>query len=105
MSGLKSAWELSLEKADKMNPESGRKLTDQQKKEIAGIRKEVQAQIADKEIAFQHKLKKLSDRLPPERAAVEAEEMKKKFVEEKQVLEKAMEDRIEAVYSQKSNPA
>ena len=74
MSGLKSAWELSMEKADKMNPESGKKLSDQQKRQIGDIRKEVQAQIADKDIALQHKLKKLSDRLPPERAAVEAEE-------------------------------
>lgn len=103
MSGLKSAWELSMEKADKMNPESGKKLSDPQKKRIADIRKEVQAQIADKEIALQHKLKKLTDRLPPERVALEAEELKKKFVEEKQVLEKEMEGRVEAVHKQKSS--
>ncbi len=103
MSGLKSAWELSMEKADKMNPESGKKLSDQQKRQIGDIRKEVQAQIADKDIALQHKLKTLSDRLPPERATVETEELKKKFIEEKRVLEKEMEDRVEAVHKQKGH--
>lgn len=101
MSGLKSAWELSLEKADKMNPDSKRKLSDRQKKQIAEIRKEVQAQIADKEITVQHKLSRLADRLPPERVPQEAEELKKKLIEEKQLLEKEMDLKIEEVYKQK----
>lgn len=100
MSGLKSAWELSLEKADKMNPQSGKKLSDQQKKQIGEIRKEAQAQIADKEITLQQKLKKLADRVQPERVAMEAEVLKNKFIEEKQILEREMESRIEAVHNQ-----
>ena len=102
MSGLKSAWELSLEKTDKMNPETKKKLTDRQKKQISEIRKELQAQIADKEITLQHKLSKLADRLPPEQVASSAEEMKKKFVEEKQFLEAEMERKIEDIHKQKS---
>lgn len=101
MSGLKSAWELSLEKADKLNPESKMKLTDRQKKRIGEIRRETKAQIADKEITLQHKMSKLADRLPPERAGVEAEDLKKRFIEEKQLLENEMERRIEDVYKNK----
>lgn len=101
MSGLKSAWEISLEKSNKMNPDSQRKLTDKQKKAISEIRKEQQAAIADKEITLQHKLGKLADRLPPERIAQEAEALQKQFIEEKQALEKEAENRVEAVYNQK----
>ena len=101
MSGLKSAWELSLEKTDKLNPESKKKLGDKQKKQIGEIRGEYKAQIADKEITLQHKLNKLADRVPPERIWVEGEELKKKFVEEKQFLENEMERKIEDVHKQK----
>ena len=56
MSGLKSAWELSLEKSNKLVPELGkkRKLTAGEKEEIANIRSEYKAQIADRDVTLQH---------------------------------------------------
>ncbi|MBI4384262.1 MAG: hypothetical protein HY579_09550 [Nitrospinae bacterium] len=102
MSGLKSAWEISLEKSRKIVPQETRKELDaDQKNAIAEIRKEFKARIADKELTLQHKLNKLGERVPPERFAEEAGELKKKLAEEKQALEKEMENRIEAIHNQK----
>jgi len=57
MSGLKSAWVVSLEKLDKMDPgiKKRKKLTQKQKEEISDIRKDYQAKIADKDITLQFK--------------------------------------------------
>jgi len=68
MSGLKSAWELSLERSDKLAPElkNQKKLTKKQKQEIAEIRNDYAARIADKDVTFQDKIRKLSDRIPPD---------------------------------------
>lgn len=99
MSGLKSAWELSLEKSEKMLPElkEQKKLTAAQKEKISEIRKEYKAKIADKEITSQDKLNKLPNRIPPEQLEAEAEELKKRFAEDKQALEEEMEKAIAAV--------
>jgi hypothetical protein len=99
MSFLKSAWELSLEKSNKLVPKANQKLTEANKKEIAAIRNEFKAQIADKEITLQHKLNKLADRTPPERLAEEAEKLRKKFNEEKERLEKEMENQVARVHA------
>ncbi len=101
MSGLKSAWELSLEKSEKMLPElkGQKKLTAAQKEKISEIRKEYKAKIADKEITSQDKLNKLPNRIPPEQLEAEAEELKKRFAEDKQALDEEMEKAIEAVRS------
>ena len=68
MSGLKSAWELSLEKSDRLVPElkKTKKLSDAQKKEIQEIRNEYKAKIADKDVTLQDKLNKLGGRTRPE---------------------------------------
>ena len=60
MSGLKSAWELSLERSEKLVPElkNKKKITKQQKKKISDIRMEYKAKIADKDVMLQDKLKK-----------------------------------------------
>lgn len=99
MSGLKSAWEISLEKSNEMNPElkTKKKLGGKQKKEIAEIRKEFEVRIADKEVTLDHKIKKLVDRIPPEQLDAETEEIKNQFAEEKQQLEKEMEEKISAI--------
>ena len=61
MSGLKNAWEISLEKTDKSDPDSEKRksLTDEQKKDIAEIRNEYKAKFADIDITLQFKLGKL----------------------------------------------
>lgn len=99
MSGLKSAWEISLEKSDKLVPEvkKQKKLTAKQKEQIAEIRKEFKAKIADKDVTHQHKLNHLADRTPPDQMAAESEKLKQEFVEEKEQLEKEMEAQIEAI--------
>ena len=102
MSGLKSAWEISMEKSDKLVPEvkKRKKLTARQKKQIAEIRKEFKAKIADKDITLQHKLNHLAERIPPEQLEMESEKLKQEFAEEKEQLEKEMETQIEAIREQ-----
>ena len=99
MSGLKSAWELSLERSEKLVPElkNKKKITKQQKEKISDIRKEYKAKIADKDIMMQDKLKKLHDRIPPEEMKYAIEELRNEFVEEKKVLEEKMEKENESV--------
>ncbi|MDH5762627.1 MAG: hypothetical protein OEZ51_06585 [Nitrospinota bacterium] len=99
MSGLKSAWEISLEKSDKLVPEvkNQKKLTAKQKDQIAEIRRDFKAQIADKDVTLQHKLSRLIDRTPPEQLELESGKLKQEFVEEKEKLEKEMESQIEAI--------
>lgn len=103
MSGLKSAWELSLEKSDKLAPEikKRKKLTKAQKEQIGEIRSECQAKIADMDVMLAHKLGLLDERVPPEELASVAEQLKKEFVEQKEALEKEMENQIEAIHNEK----
>ncbi len=99
MSDLKSAWEISLEKSDKLVPEvkKQKKLTARQKKQIAEIRKEYKAKIADKDVTHQHKLNRLEERTPPELLEMESEKLKQEFAEDKERLEKEMEAEVEAI--------
>jgi len=99
MSGLKSAWELSLEKSNKLVPElKGKKqLNEQKKKEINEIRKEYKAKIADKDVTVQDRVNKLSQRTPPEEMESVAEELLRQFADEKKALEEEMEGKVEAV--------
>ena len=99
MSGLKSAWELSLEKSEKLVPElkNKKKITKQQKERINDIRKEYIAKIADKDVMVQDKLRKLNDRIPPDEIKYAMEALQKEFAEEKKILEGKMEKEIESV--------
>jgi hypothetical protein len=99
MSGLKSAWELSLEKSDKLVPElkGKKKLNEQRKKQINEIRKEYKAKIADKDVMIQDRLNKLSLRTPPEERELVAEELMRQFADDKKALEEQMESEIEAI--------
>ena len=99
MSGLKSAWELSLEKSNKLVPElkGKKKLNERQKKQINEIRREYKAKIADKDVTVQDRLNKLSHRTPPEEMESVAEELSRQFADEKKALEAEMENEVEAV--------
>jgi hypothetical protein len=99
MSGLKSAWELSLEKSEELVPElkNKKKITKQQKERINDIRKEYIAKIADKDVMVQDKLRKLNDRIPPDEIKYAMEALQKEFAEEKKILEGKMEKEIESV--------
>tara|TARA_Y100000590_G_C15439806_1_gene908429 strand:- start:69 stop:383 length:315 start_codon:yes stop_codon:yes gene_type:complete len=103
MSGLKSSWELSLERSEDLVPElkSQKKLTKKQKEEIAEIRKDYTAQIADRDVTMQDKVRKLSDRVPPEEIAESKRLLETQFREEKQSLEEEMEKEIESIRNSK----
>ena len=103
MSGLKSAWELSLERSDKMAPElkNQKKLTKKQKQEIAEIRKEYAAKIADCDVSSQDKVRRLSDRVPPEEIEAKKAELEERYRLDKQALEEEMEKEVEAVRNRK----
>ncbi|MEK9629147.1 MAG: hypothetical protein VW455_08995 [Nitrospinota bacterium] len=103
MSGLKSAWELSLERSDDLVPElkSKKKLTKKQKEQIAEVRRNYKAQIADRDVTMQDKVRKLSDRVPPEEIADAKQQLEARFREEKQSLEEEMEKEIESIRNSK----
>ena len=103
MSGLKSSWELSLERSDDLVPElkSKKKLTKKQKDQIAEVRKDFAAQVADRDVTMQDKVRKLSDRVPPEEVADAKMKLEAQFREDKQSLEEEMEKEIESIRSSK----
>ncbi|MGY8762975.1 MAG: hypothetical protein ACKVLF_07230 [Nitrospinaceae bacterium] len=98
MSGLKSSWELSLEKSEKLVPElkNKKKVTDKQKQIISDIRQEYKAKIADKDIMLQDKLKKLHDQIPPNEISIVTEQLQVEFSEQKKSLVDEMEQEIES---------
>jgi hypothetical protein len=99
MSGLKSAWELSLERSDKLAPElkSQKKLTKKQKQAISEVRKEYTARIADRDLTSQDKILKLSDRVRPEEVEAKKLELEEQFQFDKKTLEEEMEKEVEAI--------
>ena len=103
MSGLKSSWELSLERSDDLVPElkSKKKLTKKQKQQIAEIRKEYAAKTADRDVTMQDKVRKLPDRVPPEEIAEAKINLETQFREEKAYLAKEMEKEIESIRNSK----
>ena len=103
MSGLKSAWELSLERSDDLVPElkSNKKLTKKQKEQIAEIRKEYAAKTADRDITMQDKVRKLPDRVPPEEISEAKINLETQFRDEKTSLAKEMEKEIESIRNSK----
>ena len=103
MSGLKSAWELSLERSDDLVPElkSKKKLTKKQKEQIAEIRKEYAAKTADRDITMQDKVRKLPDRVPPEEISEAKINLETQFRDEKASLAKEMEKEIESIRNSK----
>ena len=103
MSGLISAWELSLERSDDLVPElkSKKKLTKKQKEQIAEIRKEYAAKTADRDVTMQDKVRKLPDRVPPEEIEEVKINLETQFREEKASLAKEMEKEIESIRNSK----
>jgi hypothetical protein len=104
MSGLKSSWELSLERSDDLVPElkSKKKMTKKQKDQIAETRKDFAAQIADRDVTMQDKVRKLSDRIPPEEVADAKMKLEAQFRDDKESLEEEMEKEIESIRNSKS---
>ncbi len=97
---LKSAWEISQEKAAAIDGrgESELVLTDLQKTEIAEIRKKHEARIAEREVMLQSKLKGVGS--IPEGGAEYVQQLKEEFNREKQVLDEERDARIETIRKQ-----
>lgn len=95
---LKSAWELALEKTAGLKSDaSEEKLSPEQRKKIAEIGKEYQARIAEKEIMFQTKLKKLPMECNPAELQQQAMLLSQSFAQEKNSLQEEKAQKIEAI--------
>lgn len=88
----KSAYELAMEKLKTRGGYEERKLTDEQKKEIADIRSRYRARIAQAEIGHQSKLSSVS-------SYEELEKLKSELAREKERLNAEMEEKVEEVRS------
>jgi hypothetical protein len=88
---LKSAWEISQEKAAAID---GRKeeeiaLTDKQKAEISEVRKEFEAKVAEREVMLRQRL----GMVDPE----EGRALREEFQREKKAIMEQMEARVEKI--------
>jgi hypothetical protein len=88
----KSAFELAMEKLKARGDYQERKLTDEQKAEIADVRSRYRARIAQAEIEHQSKLASVS-------SYEELEKVKNDLVREKERLNAEMEEKVEEVRS------
>src|SRR5512141_941462 len=90
---LKSAWELAMEKLNLQNTDQVEKLSDEQKAEIADIRRKYKARVAEAEITTEGRI----------RAAVEQgkyediEVIRQQLVDERNRLNRSMESEVEKV--------
>lgn len=95
---LKSAWEIALEKTAKLKADpSEPKLAPEQRKKINEIEKEYQAKIAEKEIMFQTRLKKLARESSPAEFQEQAMVLNQSFAQEKNSLQEEKAQKIEAI--------
>lgn len=90
---MKSALELAMEKADRMGGGKTKKLTAQQKKEIAEIRSKAEARIAEIKIMMDEKVNRLSAAGAEGEAAIG--ELKREFASEKSKIDEEAERSIE----------
>jgi len=96
--GIKSAYELAMEKLRKKDSEQGlasSPLTDAQKQEIASIRTFYRSKLAEREILFQSEMKKA--RATGEAEAVASTE--EGYRRDRRLLESEMEEKLHAVRS------
>jgi hypothetical protein len=98
MAGMKSAVELAMEKLGKLQAkDASTPLTDEQRQEIAALRQQHEAKIAEKEIMLQAEIRRLVQRQPPPEAAATARELQEKFQDAKKALQQELEEKIAAV--------
>jgi hypothetical protein len=88
---MKSAYELAMERLAKSDPESGRKLTDEQKGRLAEIDRVYQGKIAEREIFLK---KQLNEALAAGNAD-EYQKIQQQIVSERARLEEEREDEKE----------
>ncbi|HSR50589.1 MAG TPA: hypothetical protein VLV83_07150 [Acidobacteriota bacterium] len=89
----KSAVELALEKLDAQDEFKVKKLTDEQREQIAQVRARFRSKIAETEIAFQGKLRQAVQSGKGD----QVDELKQQLAHEKQRLNADMEAAVEKV--------
>lgn len=90
---LKSAWELALEKLEASGEAEIRKLSPEQKEEIAEVRRVYQARIAEREITLQNDIRKAAQAGEFD----QVESLRRQLAEEKQALSAEREEKIKQV--------
>lgn len=98
MAEMKSAVELAMEKLGKLQAtEASTPLTDEQRQEIAALRQQYEAKIAEKEIMLQADIRRLAQRHPPPEVAAAARELQEKFQDTRKAFQQELEEKIAAV--------
>lgn len=98
---MKTAIDLAMEKLKKMNgDEEAVSLTEEQKQKIAGIRKEYEAKIAEKEIMIKDRLKELPEGAEPAEIQEYIDLTQKELAEEKARFEEEKNKKIEKIRKQ-----
>ncbi len=90
---LKSAWEVALEKMEGREDLAVEKLTTEQKQAIREIRQDYQARLAEAEISTQTQVKKVVESGKFD----EVEKIQQHLVDDKQRLNREMEQKIEKI--------
>ena len=90
---LKSAWELAREKLEAQESDPVQRLSDEQKEQIAELRRRYQARIAETEIGIQSSIRKAAQ----EGALDKIEGLQKQLVEERRTLQQELEEKVAEV--------
>ncbi len=102
--GMKSAWELAMEKTERL-AEEGRlerkHLSEEQRARISELEKEYEAKVAEKDIMLQETIKEALRRWTPGETEALIEGLKEKFNNEKQTLIEEKQKKIEAISQEK----
>jgi len=95
---MKSALELAMQKINARQDRAPvAALTEAQRLEIAELRKQCEAKIAEKEIMMQAEIKRLVRNRPPQEAAAKVQELQAEFQESKKVLQEELEAKVSAL--------
>ena len=87
--GMESALDLALERTEHVRQaihDEGLALTDAQREQLAELEREYSAKIAEKDVMLQAEMRHVFTRYQPAEAYTMAEELRRKFVEEKHKL-------------------
>jgi hypothetical protein len=90
---LKSAWELALEKLDAQESGPVEKLSEDQKQEIAELRRVYKARIAERELHTQGRVREAVSK----GAFDQIEALQRGLVQERRQLEAQLEEKVEAI--------
>ncbi|MCY4514543.1 MAG: hypothetical protein OXC69_05340 [Candidatus Tectomicrobia bacterium] len=95
---MKSALELAMQKINARQDRAPvAALTEAQRLEIAELRKQCEAKIAEKEIMMQAEIRRLVRNRPPQEAAAKVQELQAEFQESKKVLQEELEAKVSAL--------